>query len=269
MDRSNFNSGTITIGQSRENILSSSSILFSPFLMKGLSLKNRIIMVPLYTGYANTDGTVSTLLLDHYRRMAASGVALIVVENAVVDLKGAGTPFTLRVDDDSFIPGLARLAKTIKDKGAFAFQQINHAGKFAYVAEKAVPSPVQFGETVVKQMTLDEIESTVEAFAAAAKRVKKAGFDGVEIHGGTSYLLVQFLSARTNKRIDAYGGPIENRMRFPLRVIDAVIEEVGQYYPVGYRFQADEGLPDGLHPEETNILAMELERESESRAFEI
>ena len=228
--------------------------------MKGLSLKNRIIMVPLYMGYANTDGTVSTLLLDHYRRMADSGVALIVVENAVVDPKGAGTPFTLRVDDDSFIPGLARLAKTIKDKGAFAFQQINHAGKFAYVAEKAVPSLVQFGETVVKEMTLDEIESTVEAFAAAARRVKKAGFDGVEIHGGTGYLLVQFLSARTNKRIDAYGGPIENRMRFPLRVIDAVIEEVGRDYPVGYRFQADEGLPDGLHPEETNILAPELEK---------
>ena len=95
--------------------MSPSSILFSPFLMKGLSLKNRIIMVPLYMGYANTDGTVSTLLLDHYGRMADSGVALIVVENAVVDPKGAGTPFTLRVDDDSFIPGLARLAKTIKD----------------------------------------------------------------------------------------------------------------------------------------------------------
>ena len=217
-------------------------------------------MVPLYMGYANTDGTVSTLLLDHYRRMAASGAALIVVENAMVDPTGAGTPTTLRADDDSFIPSLARLARTIKDEGALAFQQINHAGKFAYVAEKAVPSPVQFGETVVKEMTLDEIDRTVEAFASASRRVKEAGFDGVEIHGGTGYLLVQFLSTRTNQRADAYGGPIENRMRFPLRVIDAVIEEVGRDYPVGYRFQADEGLPDGLHPEETNILATELEK---------
>ena len=240
--------------------MSSPHILFSPFHIKGLSLKNRITMAPLYMGYANQDGTVSTLLLDHYRRMAASGVALIVVENAIVDPTGAGTPSALRVDDDSLIPGLSRLASTIKDEGALAFQQINHAGKFAYVAEKAVPSPLQFGETIVKEMTLDEIDSTVEAFASAARRVKKAGFDGVEIHGGTGYLLVQFLSTRTNHRADAYGGSIENRMRFPLRVVDAVMERVGQDYPVGYRFLADEGLPDGLHPEETKILAMELEK---------
>jgi len=95
--------------------MSSSHVLFSPFHIKGLSLKNRIIMAPLYMGYANPDGTVSTLLLDHYRRMAASGAALIVVENAMVDPTGAGTPFALRVDDDSFIPGLSRLARTIRD----------------------------------------------------------------------------------------------------------------------------------------------------------
>ena len=141
-----------------------------------------------------TQTALSALLLDHYRRMAASGAALIVVENAIVDPTGAGTPSAMRVDDDSFIPSLARLARTIKDEGALAFQQINHAGKFAYVAEKAVPSPVQFGETVVKEMTLDEIDCIVEAFASATRRVKEAGFDGVEIHGGTGYLLVQFLS---------------------------------------------------------------------------
>ena len=90
-----------------------------------------------------------------------------------------------------------------------------------------------------------------EAFAKGASRVKEAGFDGVEIHGGTGYLNVQFLSARTNYREDEYGEALENRMRFPLQVVDAVLAAVEQDYPVGYRFLADEWLPEGLHREET------------------
>ncbi len=236
------------------------SSLFSPFQIKHLSLKNRITMAPMYLGYANTDGTVSPLILDHYREMAASGAGLIVVENAAVDASGLGSPFTLRVDHDRYISGLSDLAGAIHSEGALAFLQINHAGRYAYMPDRLAPSPIQTGEVIPREMSEDDIERVIEMFSAGAGRVKAAGFDGVEIHGGTGYLIVQFLSSRTNHRSDNYGGAIENRMRFPLRVADAVFSAVGGDYPVGYRFLADEGLPDGLHPEDTAQLAKELER---------
>jgi len=216
-------------------------------------------MAPMFVGYANPDGTVSQLVLDHYREMAASGVAIVVVENASVDPSGPGSPFILRVDQDRYISGLAQLAETIHVQGALAFLQINHAGRYAYLHEKLAPSPFKTGEIIPKEMTPEEIQGIVKAFAEGARRVKEAGFDGVEIHGGTGYLIVQFLSPRTNHRRDTYGGTLENRMRFPLQVTDAVLEAVGEEYPVGYRFLADEWLPDGLHPEETIPLAGELE----------
>lgn len=234
------------------------STLCSSFQIKGLSLKNRITMAPLYLGYANPDGTVSPLVLDHYREMAASAAALIVVENSAVETSGLGSPFTLRIDEDRFIPGLSKLAKMVHDEGALAFLQINHAGRYAYMSERLAPSPVKTGEVIPREMSLQDIDRTVKAFAACASRVKEAGFDGVEIHGGTGYLIVQFLSPRTNHRTDAYGGTLENRMRFPLQVVDAVLASVGRNYPVGYRFLADELLPDGLHPEETSAFAREL-----------
>ncbi|MBW2324062.1 MAG: NADH:flavin oxidoreductase, partial [Deltaproteobacteria bacterium] len=215
---------------------------------------------PLYLGYASPDGTVSPLMLEHYAEMADSGAALIVVENSVVDPSGLGSPFTLRIDDDRFIPGLSRLAQTIHDNGALAFLQINHAGRYAFMQDKLTPSGIKIGELETKEMSGADIDRIVECFASGAKRVREAGFDGVEIHGGTGYLIVQFLSPRTNLRTDEYGGSLENRMRFPLRVADEVINSVGKNFPVGYRFLADEELPDGLHVEETAVLAEELEK---------
>jgi 2,4-dienoyl-CoA reductase (NADPH2) len=238
--------------------MSGSDVLFTPCKIKGLELKNRITMAPMFLGYAAPDGRPTPLLLEHYRKMAASGAALIVVENASVDPGGLGSPFTLSVHDEEYIPGLMDLAETIRAEGALAFLQINHAGRYAFMPEKIAPSPVETWGTVPKEMTPRDIEKVVRAFRAGARVVKDAGFDGVEIHGGTGYLLVQFLSPRTNLRTDEYGGPLENRMRFPLEVVDAVLNEVGPDFPVGYRFLADEWLPEGLHPEETIPVAIEL-----------
>ncbi|MGW8159970.1 MAG: oxidoreductase [Desulfoprunum sp.] len=233
--------------------------LFSPLRINRAVFKNRIMMTPLYLGYANPDGTVSSLLLDHYREMAASGAAAIVVEHTGVDPSGLGSPYMLRIDDARFIPGLSNLARAIQAEGALAFLQLNHTGRYAYTPERLAPSPVKTGDVVPQKMTQKDIEQVVRAFAAGAGRAREAGFDGVEIHGGTGYLIVQFLSPRTNHRTDQYGGTLQNRMRFPLEVVDAVLKEAGQDYPVGYRFLADEWLPDGLHPEETAVYARELE----------
>ncbi len=218
-------------------------------------------MAPLYLGYANNDGTASQLTLDHYSEMAGSGVALVVVEHTMVHPSGIATPNCLRVDDDRYIPSLSELARVIQGKGAIAFLQINHCGRYAFVPpEKWTPSPIKVGDAMTKEMTKEQIGQAVQSYAAAARRVRKAGFDGVEIHGGMAYLIVQFLSPRTNHRTDLYGGSLENRMRFPLAVFDAVKAAVGEDFPVGYRFSADEEMPDGLHPEETKVLARELEK---------
>ncbi len=240
--------------------MQSESILFNPIKIHGLALKNRITMAPLYLGYADQNGMVTPLLLDHYQRMARSGASLIVVENTAIDRMGLGSPHMLRAYDDSYITGLTLLAKTVKQAGALAFLQINHAGRYAFLPERIAPSPVKIGDVTPRKMTIEEVDHVIKAFAKAAGRAKTAGFDGVELHGGAGYLLSQFFSPRLNRRNDAYGGTLENRMRFPLEVVDAVRQTVGDNFPVGYRFLADELLPDGLIVEEAGVLAQELEK---------
>ena len=223
------------------------SHLFSKITVGGKELKNRLTMAPLYLGYAGEGGTVSELFLDHYRLMAKSGVAMVVVENSTVDHPtGSGSNRTLRADTDENLAGLSKLAAVIKGQGAIACLQINHAGRFAGIADPALaPSAVQTFGRMPRALTKDDMRKIAKKFAEAAVRVKKAGFDMVELHGGTGYLLSSFVSPRTNKRDDEYGGPLENRQRFPLEVVQAVKAAVGNF-PVGYRFLADEWLPDGL-----------------------
>ncbi len=233
--------------------------LFSPFELGGMRLKNRLTMTPLFLGYAGPEGVVTPPLLDHYRLMAKSGVALVVVENASIDHPTAsGSTLELRADTDSCIEGLTRLAAAIKEEGAFASLQLNHAGRFARVApEPVAPSAVAAFGRVPRALEIHEMHHIARQFAEAAQRVKRAGFDMVELHGGTGYLLAEFISPRTNRREDAYGGSLENRCRFPLEVIAALKEAVGGF-PVGYRFLAEEWLPDGLGIEESRLAARAL-----------
>ena len=232
--------------------------LFKPIKIDGLRLKNRITMAPLYLGYAADGGGVSPLMLFHYRLMAQSGAALIVVENSSIAASGSGSSRTLLCDHNRCISVLETLAQTIKGENALACLQINHAGRFAHVDQPIAPSAVPaFGKTP-RPVTMREITTLQQQYAKAALRVKKAGFDLVELHGGTGYLLAQFVSPRTNERTGAYGGPVENRIKFPLEVLKAVKDMVGNF-PVGYRFLADEWLPDGLHLEESKVLAKALE----------
>lgn len=234
------------------------SHLFSPLNVGGIALKNRLIMAPTYLGYAGAGGKVSPLLLDHYRLMAGSGVAMVVVENATIDHPaGSGSERTLRVDTDACLDGLKRLADTIHRAGAAACLQINHAGRFSAAAEPLAPSAVEtFGRTP-KALEPAALAKTIAQFADAARRVQAAGFDMLELHGGTGYLLAQFLSPRTNRRQDGYGGPLINRQRFPLEVVSAVRAAIGAF-PVGYRFLADEWLPDGLQLAESRLFASSL-----------
>ncbi len=232
--------------------------LLDTFEIQGLKLKNRLTMAPLYLGYAGEGGSVSTLLLEHYRLMAQSGVALVVVENATVDYRrGKGAQRNIRADTDDNLDGLKRLAETIKEEGAIACLQINHAGRFAAVSKPVAPSAVETFGRMPTALSKQEIREIQDMFVDASLRVKKAGFDMVELHGGTGYLLAQFLSPRTNQRQDEYGGSLENRQRFALETFTKVKNAVGSF-PVGYRFLADEWLPDGLNLNESALFARSL-----------
>lgn len=237
--------------------------LFSPLKIGNLVLKNRITLAPMFLCYGNSDGTVSEKMIEFYARRAKAGVSLLVVEVAVVDIKGAGFSRMIRVDSDHYIQGLSRLAKAIKDSGGHAVLQLYHGGR--YSNQPIAPSPVETylspeKKIFPKEMSIDEITDLINKFGEAAERAKKAGFDGVELHGATGYLIAQFISPRTNKRIDKYGGSLENRMRFPLEVVSSVREHIGKDFLLGYRFMPDEWLPDGFKLNEGKIFARQLEK---------
>jgi len=246
-------------------------------------------MAPLFTAYAYPDGTVSDLIRVHYREMAASGVAMVVVANASVATSGALSHYQLRADDDRFIKGLSALAQAIRQEGAVPVLQINHGGCFARLEQGFAPSDVplndvemigflrtlfqksplqeqwdlvsdavrQFSERP-KVMDVRDILRVIDAYVQAARRARDAGFQMIEIHGATGYLPAQFLSPRTNRRTDHYGGVLENRMRFALQLVESVKNALGDAFPVGYRFMADEWMPDGFSMDEATVFAREL-----------
>ncbi len=237
------------------------SMLFTKFKINDLELNNRITMAPLFTAYGNEDGTISPAVLEHYREMGASGAAMVVVENMIIDNERSRFGRLMRIDTDEVIPGLTKLAGVIKEGGTAAFVQINHGGRYAFIPNPMAPSPVPaFDGPVPEEMSMEQIEEVQQKYVDAALRVKRAGFDGVEIHGATGYLPAQFLSPRTNKRSDMYGGSLENRMRFGLQLVSKVIDAVGPNYPVGYRFMSDEWMDDGLQLEEAKVYAMHLDK---------
>jgi len=236
------------------------SLLFTPLRLGPVALRNRIVCLPLYLAYPEPDNEVNELVLDYYGEMADSGAGLVIVENVTVEPCGLGNPRTLLVSEDRFVPGLAKVAQTIHARGVPAVMQIHHAGRYARHPDRIAPSAVETWGAMPRPMDEADIDRVIASFAAGARRAKQAGFDAVELHGGTGYLLTQFLSPRTNLRRDGYGGDPGRRMRFPLAVVQAVRDAVGEAFPVGYRFLADEYVPGGLTLEDTVPFARELAR---------
>ncbi len=220
-----------------------------------MALRNRVVFLPFQTAYATPEGGVTPQLLTYYERMADSGAGMIIVEATAVTPEGA-SGICPQVTGKT-TAGLGELASAIRNKGSKAVIQLVHGGRFAG-AEAVGPSPVDAFGRPVRELTVHELRKIAADFASAAKRMKEAGFDGVELHGATGYLLASFISPRTNTRTDEYGGSPENRMRFPLEVAAAVREAVGKDYSVGYRFMTLEYLPGGLALEESVVFAQKL-----------
>lgn len=200
--------------------------LFSPYKIKNLTLKNRIVMAPMCMySCAKEDGIVTDWHVTHYTSRAAGQVGLIILEATAVTPQGRISHQDLGIWSDEHVPGLTRLTDQIKQNGSAAGIQLAHAGRKAALRDEIIaPSALAFDDKYKepKAMTIEEINETIEAFKLAAARSKQAGFDVIEIHAAHGYLINQFLSPLTNKREDEYGGSAENRFRFLREVLEAV-----------------------------------------------
>lgn len=241
-------------------------LIFSPFTVGGLRLKNRILMAAMGNNFSHPQGTVSDRAIAYYRERAKGGTGLIITEATPVSLSGRHRGRGLCAYDDSFLPGLRRLAASVHDHGSAIALQLHHAGRLADPditgSPPLAPSPIPRapGAPVPKELSQDEIQEIIIQLGQAARRAKEAGFDAVEIHGAHGYLIYQFLSPRTNKREDFYGGNPENRVRFALEVLRQVRKEVGNSFPVLFRLSAREFSENGYSLEESLDWAIELER---------
>ncbi|MEH0019856.1 MAG: FAD-dependent oxidoreductase [Desulfobacter sp.] len=224
--------------------------LFDPIRINTLEICNRIYLPAMHLGMAH-EFEVTDQIVDFYARRAQGGPGMICVGYATVDALSGNTQ-NIGAHEDRFIPGLSRLADAIRENGSLSAVQINHAGRYNFSffingQQPVAPSPVASRMTKETPRALEtgEIKSTIAAFAAAAARVKAAGFDAVEILSGTGYLISEFLSPLTNQRTDEYGGCLENRMRFGIEVVGAVRDAVGPDFPLIVRMNGNDFMPGG------------------------
>lgn len=202
------------------------AMLFSPYSIRGVEFKNRIVMAPMcmYSCH-NLDGKVEDWHKIHYATRAVGQVGLIIVEATAVQPEGRISPQDLGIWNDDQLEGLSEIVRLMKQHRAKTGIQLAHAGRKATVdGDIFAPSPIRFNEQYKTpvEMTVEDIKATVNAFKDAAIRAKQAGFDVIELHGAHGYLINEFLSPLTNKRNDAYGGSSENRYRILREIIDSV-----------------------------------------------
>lgn len=232
--------------------------IFSPLTVKNMTIKNRIVMMPMGTNYGEQNGEMSFLHINYYEERAKGGTGLIIVENASVDSpQGSNGTTQLRIDHDNYLPRLFKFCENIHRYGACVSIQLNHAGASAVSARtnmqtvSASDIPSKEGGEIPRPLSKEEIIHIVKKYGEAAKRAQTAGFDAVEIHAGHSYLISQFLSPITNKRTDEFGSSIENRTRFCRMVIEEVRRQVGPFFPIMLRLSADELTEGGNTLEDT------------------
>jgi 2,4-dienoyl-CoA reductase-like NADH-dependent reductase (Old Yellow Enzyme family) len=225
------------------------SVLFSPLQIRGVTLKNRIVLSPMLQ-YCADNGHVNDYHLMHYGKYAAGGTGLVFIESTKVDPRGCSTPRDLGLWKDDFVAPFKRIADLVKRNGATVGIQLGHSGRKARRSvpwegraplatapgvdhgeewELIAPSAVAFNEryAVPREMTHDDIQESIAHWGQAARRANEAGFDVLEVHCAHGYLLHQFLSPVANQRTDEFGGTPEKRMRFPIEVI----REVRRYWP--------------------------------------
>ena len=258
-----------------------------------LKLKNRIVMAPMGSNFAETDGSCGERIQAYYEARAAGGAGMLTMGvGAIAYPAGTAEPYQVGISDDKFIPGLSQLVERVHKHGAKISIQLQHAGKTAVrdLAEgrdlwvPSMPPPVktdmmasltreELGAFIssskgrekkgvtIRVMDKADIEQMVQWFAEAAVRAKKCGFDGLEIHAAHTYIIAGFLSAHYNHREDEYGGSLENRGRLLMEVIAAIKDRLGDDYPLWLRLDACElRTPGGITIEDAKAVAIMAEK---------
>ena len=253
-------------------------LLFSPLSIRGLTLKNRVVVAPMHQ-YSGVNGFANDWHLMNAGRFAAGGAGLVILESTKVERRGCGTVGDLGLWDDAFVPQLARIVDFVHRCGAAVGIQLGHSGRKArtqrpweggralersaqvedwdaweLVAPSALPADER--SPVPRALSRDEIRDVVQAWGRAAARAHAAGFDVVEIHGAHGFLIHEFLSPLANRRTDEYGGSQENRMRFALEVAQCVREHWPQDKPLFMRLSAEDDA--GWGPEQSVALSQRL-----------
>jgi len=254
--------------------------LFSPIQLGGLELPNRIVHVPTDISSSHADGEVSERDLHHHTDIARGGTGFVIVGATTPDMKtGRPTVTCLVADGDNYIPGLARLADGMHRYGAKCAVQLQHPGRQCAIpryntlgaTDRVLKLPWSAGHEIVyenadekgkpiREASIAEILELVDLFSEAAWRVKQAGFDAVELHAAHGYLLSEFMSPFLNLRTDRFGGSFENRMRFPLAVIDSIQKKCGKRFPILVRYSFEEWCAGGRDLAEGVETARVLER---------
>jgi N-ethylmaleimide reductase len=223
----------------------STSALFTPLRVGPTTLAHRVVMAPLTRMRATRPGNLPNALNARYYAQRATPGGLIVAEASQVALEGQGSPATPGIHSSEQAEGWRLVTRAVHERGGLVFLQLWHVGRLSHTSHQpdgalpVAPSAVAAAGNAMtarftrepfetpRPLALDEIPGVVAAYARAARHALDAGFDGVEIHAANGYLIEQFLQSRTNRRTDAYGGPIEHRARFALEVTRAVVDVCG------------------------------------------
>ncbi len=234
------------------------SKIFEPIQCGPMKLKNRIEFTPMVSCHADAEGRVTPELVEYIGMQARTGAGLITIGDTVVDRTcGDGFMGALSMTRETDILGLSRLAEEAHKYGAKLSVEMNHGGNTAIPellereAMGVTTTPMEGKSRYVKMMDQRDIDTIVGQFADCADRLMRAGFDAIMIHAAHGNLITQFLSPASNTRIDWYGGSLENRMRFPMQILEAVYNKVGGKMAIDCRISAEERIPGGMPIEET------------------
>ena len=234
----------------------STSPLFEPGTINGLTLANRCIRSATWEGMATEDGRVTTRLTDTMTRLARGEIGLIITGHAYVTPIGQATPWQLGIYDDQQIDGLRSMTNAVHAAGGKIVAQLAHAGNFAL--ESAIDGPpvvvsdfAGLADTPRHELSPIDIETLKDTYVAAARRAQAAGFDGIQMHSAHGYLFSQFLSPWFNRRTDSYGGTIDNRVRIHVETIRAIRKAVGNDYPLLVKMNSQDDSEGGLSLDES------------------
>lgn len=231
-----------------------------------MEIRNRLVVPPMGTNHANDDSSVSQQFIDYYTERAKGGFGLITIEVTAVDPTGKAIIREPGLWCDEQIDGYKKLADSIHSYGAKMSVQLHHAGRqtlgvFIDGKQPIAPSPVPcpYCQEIPKEMTTAEVYDMIQKFVDAAERAKKAGADAVEVHGAHGYLVAQFMSSYSNKRVDEFGGSFENRMRFPRMIVEGIRRRLGNAFPIIFRISGEEKTVGGRTIPETRAIARMME----------